>query len=141
MFWLFFGTVFLGYLAFIFWVDYVKQNFISGITFVLLEIVPPREVLRSPQAMELFFTNALYHFGNKRMLQRYWKGEVPFWFSLEIVSIDGQVHFYICAPSRVQGLLETQMYAQYPQAQVKVVEDYTLAVDEISKKSDWTLCG
>jgi hypothetical protein len=33
------------------------------------------------------------------------------------------------------------MYAQYPQCQVKVVEDYTLAVDEISKKSAWQLWG
>lgn len=140
-FWLFFGTIFLGMLAWLMWLHYIQQDFISGIDFVLLEIVPPREVLRSPAAMELFFTNALYHWSEKGGIEEYWQGAVWFWFSLEIVSIEGQVHFYIRTPSRIQGLIETQMYAQYPQAQVKVVEDYTLAVDEISEKSDWKLWG
>jgi len=33
------------------------------------------------------------------------------------------------------------MYAQYPQAQIRAVEDYTLAVDEISAKSSWNGWG
>jgi len=48
------GTIFLGWLAWKLWLHYVQQDFISGIDFVLLEIVPPREVLRNPKAMELF---------------------------------------------------------------------------------------
>ncbi|KKT00928.1 MAG: hypothetical protein UW07_C0003G0004 [Candidatus Nomurabacteria bacterium GW2011_GWF2_43_8] len=135
------GTVLLGRIAWRFWVHYIQQDFISGIDFVLLEIVPPREVLRSPQAMELFITNALYHWSMKGGKEEYWQGAVWFWFSLEIASIDGQVHFYIRTPSRIRGLIETQMYAQYPQAQVKAVEDYTLGVDEISPESAWNGWG
>ena len=135
------GTIFLGWVAWKFWLHYVQQDFISGIDWVLLEIIPPRDVLRSPQAMELFITNALYHWSEKGGKEEYWQGAVWFWFSLEIVSIDGQVHFFIRTPSRIKSLIETQMYAQYPQAQVKVVEDYTLAVDEISKKSAWNGWG
>jgi len=134
-------TMILAYTAHQFWLHYVQANFISGIEWVLLEIVPPRDVLRSPKAMELFITNALYHFSYKGGLESYWQGAVWFWFSLEIASIEGQVHFYIRTPSRVKGLIETQMYAQFPQAQVKVVEDYTLAVDEITDKSSWKLWG
>src|SRR3989344_8904224 len=55
------GLIILGRIAWIFWLHYIQQDFISGIDFVLLEIVPPRDVLRSPKAMELFITNALYH--------------------------------------------------------------------------------
>jgi len=131
------GTAFLGWLAWKLWIHYIQQDFISGIDFVLLEIVPPREVLRSPKAMELFFTNALYHWSIKGGKEEWWQGAVWFWFSLEIVSLEGQVHFYIRTPTRIKDLIETQMYAQYPQAQVKVVEDYTLAIDEISPKSAW----
>jgi hypothetical protein len=137
----FVAVIILGWAAFKVWVHYVQQDFISGIDFVLLEIVPPREVLRSPKAMELFFTNALYHWSNKGGREEFWQGAVWFWFSLEIVSLEGQVHFYVRTPTRVQSLVETQMYAQYPQAQVKVVEDYTLAVDEISPKSAWNAWG
>jgi hypothetical protein len=135
------GVIILGRIAWKLWVHYVQQDFISGIDFVLLEIVPPREVLRSPKAMELFITNALYHFSYKGGKESYWQGAVWFWFSLEIASIDGQVHFYIRTPTRVRGLIETQMYAQYPQAQVKEVEDYTLGVDKISPRSAWQAWG
>lgn len=135
------GTVILGYVAWKMWVHYIQQDFISGIEFVMLEIIPPRDVLRSPKAMELFFTNALYHWSEKGGLEEYWQGAVWFWYSLEIVSIEGQVHFYIRTPSRIKDLIETQMYAQYPQSQVKVVDDYTLAVDEISEESGWNLWG
>lgn len=135
------GVILLGRVAWALWVHYVQQDFISGIDFVLLEIVPPREVLRSPKAMELFFTNALYHWSMKGGREEWWQGAVWFWFSLEIASIDGQVHFYVRTPTRVRGLIETQMYAQYPQAQVKAVEDYTLAVDKISPDSAWNAWG
>ncbi len=135
------GTVVLGRIAWTWWVHYIQQDFISGIEFVLLEIIPPREVLRSPKAMELFITNALYHYSQKGGREEYWQGAVWFWFSLEIVSLEGQVHFYIRTPTRIKTLIETQMYAQYPQSQVKVVEDYTLAVDEISAKSVWNGWG
>lgn len=135
------GTAFLGWVAWKLWVHYIQQDFISGIEFVLLEIIPPRDVLRSPKAMELFLTNALYQFSFKGGKEEYWQGAVWFWFSLELVSIEGQVHFYIRTPSRLQGLIETQMYAQYPQSQVKVAEDYTLAVDEITAKSAWKAWG
>ncbi len=131
------GTAFLGWVAWKFWVHYIQQDFISGIDFVLLEIIPPREVLRSPKAMELFITNALYHWSIKGGKEQYWQGAVWFWFSLELVSIDGQVHFYLRTPTRVRSLIETQVYAQYPQAQVKAVEDYTLAIDEITPQSSW----
>ncbi len=135
------GTILLGRIGWIWWVHYIQQDFISGIDFVLLEIVPPRDVLRSPKAMELFITNALYHWSQKGGKEEFWQGAVWFWFSLEVASIDGQVHFYIRTPTRVRGLIETQMYAQYPQAQVKAVEDYTLAVDEITPGSAWNGWG
>ncbi len=135
------GTIFLGWITWKLWIHYIRQDFISGIEYVLLEIIPPRDVERSPLAMELFITNALYHFSQKGGREEFWQGAVWFWFSLELVSIEGQVHFYIRTPSRIKSLIETQMYAQYPQAQVRVVEDYTLAVDEITPTSEWNGWG
>lgn len=139
--WLLLGTIIMARIAFKFWMHYIRADFISGIDYILLEIVPPREVLRSPQAMELFFTNALYHMSQKSGEEEYWRGAVHFSHSLEIVSIEGQVHFYIQIPSRLKGLVETQMYAQYPQAQIRQVADYTLAVDKIDEKSNWNAWG
>ena len=77
---LFAGVIILGRIAWRLWVHYVQQDFISGIDFVLLEIIPPREVLRSPKAMELFFTNALYHWSQKGGKEEFWQGAVWFCF-------------------------------------------------------------
>ncbi len=140
-FWPLVGTIFLGWAAWNMWVHYIQNDFMSGIDYALLEIIPPREVERSPRAMELFFTNALYHWSMKGGMEEYWQGAVWFWFSLEIVSIEGQVHFYIRTPTRVRELIETQMYAQYPQCQIKEVPDYTLAVNEISETGPWKAWG
>ena len=137
----FLATIFLGWIGWKVWVHYIQQDFISGIEWVLLEIIPPRDVLRSPKAMELFITNALFQFSYKGGREEFWQGAVWFWFSLEVASIEGQVHFYIRTPSRIKGLIETQMYAQYPQAQVRLADDYTLAVPEISARSAWNGWG
>lgn len=127
----------LGKFAWRMWIHYIQNDFMSGIEWIVLEVIPPREVDRSPRAMELFISNALYHWSNKGGREEFWQGAVWFWFSLEIVSIDGQVHFYIRTPSRLKGLIETQMYAQYPQAQIKLVDDYTLAVPELKPDGPW----
>ena len=114
------GVIVLGRITWIWWVHYVQEDFISGIDFVILEVIPPRDVLRSPKAMELFLSNSMYLHSWKGGLESYWQGAVWVWFSLEIVSLEGQVHFDIRTPTRVRSLIETQMYAQYPQSQIKV---------------------
>lgn len=131
----------LMYYAFKLWKFFVTDRFISGIEFTLLEIEVPREVEKTPLAMELVFTNALYHASQKGLWDVWIKGVPHFWFSLEIVGIDGGVHFYIRTPSRVRELIETQIYAQYPQAKVKEVEDYAMAVPFDAPNDDWRMWG
>jgi hypothetical protein len=58
-----------------------------------------------------------------------------------MVSIDGKVHFYIRTPSRMRDLVETQIYAQYPQAKVVEAEDYALHVPQFRKNGDWYMWG
>ena len=75
------------------WHHYRQERFIVGIKWVLLEIQVPRDVIKSPAAMELFFSNALYQKSNKGFWEVYIQGAPWFWFSLEMASIDGKVHF------------------------------------------------
>ena len=117
------------------WHHYRQERFILGIKWVLLEIQVPRDVIKSPAAMELIFSNALYQKTGKGFWEQYIQGAPWFWFSLEMASIDGQVHFYIRTTTRMRGLVETQIYAQYPQAKVVEVEDYAMQVP------DWNLWG
>ncbi len=135
------GPVLAMYFGFQLWHHFVTERFILGMTWTLFEIEVPRDVEKSPMAMELIFTNSMYHASQKGLWEIWIQGAPHFWFSLEIVGIDGGVHFYIRTPSRIRDLVETQVYAQYPQAKVKEVEDYTHAVDFDAPNSNYYVWG
>ena len=123
------------------WHHYRQERFIMGMKWVLLEIQVPRDVVKSPSAMELIFTNAFYHESTKGFWEQYIQGAPWMWFSLEIASIDGRVHFFIRTPTRIRSLVETQIYGQYPQAKVVEVEDYAFHVPQYKKDGDWNMWG
>jgi hypothetical protein len=131
----------LAYFAFNLWHHYRQERFIMNIKWVLLEIQVPRDVIKSPAAMELIFSNAFYHKSMKGFWEQFMIGAPWLWFSLEIVSIDGKVHFFVRTPSRIRDLVETQIYAQYPQAKVIEVEDYAFNVPQYKKDGDWNMWG
>lgn len=106
------------------WVTYSRTKWISQQGQVLLEIKLPREITKSPLAMEIIFTS-LYQASAGNYLEAYLKGKLRPWFSLELVSIDGHIHFYIWAHAKFKNLIEAQIYAQYPEVEVYEVEDYT----------------
>ena len=131
----------LAFAAFHLWHHYRQERFIMGIKWVLLEVHVPRDVIKTPAAMELIFSNAFYHQSLKGFWEEFMIGAPWLWFSLEIVSIDGRVHFYIRTPSRIRDLVETQIYAQYPQAKVVEVEDYVWNIPQYRKDGDWNMWG
>lgn len=131
----------LAYFAVTLWHHYRQEQFIMGIKWVLLEIQVPRDVIKTPAAMELIFSNAFFHRSGKGFWEQYMIGAPWLWFSLEMVSIDGRVHFYIRTPSNIRDLVETQIYAQYPQAKVIEVEDYAFKVPDYKKDGDWNMWG
>jgi len=135
------APIIIMYFAFQLWHHFVTDRFILGMTWTLFEIEVPRDVEKSPMAMELIFTNAMYHASIKGFWEIWIQGAPHFWFSLEIAGKEGEVHFYIRCPSRIQDLLETQIYAQYPQAKVKAVEDYTFIVPFDAPNKDWYMWG
>ncbi|HEY0980117.1 MAG TPA: hypothetical protein VGE18_01765 [Candidatus Paceibacterota bacterium] len=120
-------------LAWNLWLSYLQTIFLGKIKWVLLEVKPPKEVFKSPLAMELVL-NSLYQTGGVgNWYQKYWQGNVRNYFSLEIVSTEGALHFYIRTSEKFKKLIESQIYAQYPQAEVMEVEDYTNRIPEFKK--------
>lgn len=110
------------------WVRYVRyQWYRKNGKWTLLEIILPDEITRSPEAMELVILNGMWWTkggGGGNMYKGYWKGEMLYTYSLEIASFGGDIHFYIQAPTSLKDLVQSQMYAQYPQVELKEVPDY-----------------
>lgn len=111
------------------YIDANRAAFMASQNYVLLEIIPPQEIEKTPAAMELFLT-ALYQTGGESTwYDKYVLGKVRAWFSLEIVSIGGNVHFYIWTRANLRRLVESQLYSQFPGIEVHESEDYTLGVE------------
>ena len=128
----------LFYLMFDKWMDYVhlKSEVYTGRT--TLRIKLPQEVFKSPEAME----NVMAQIHNVKSADNLWQvyieGKHPLLFSFELVSIGGDVRFYVNVPNyQTKNAVEAQLYAQYPGVEVIEEEvDYTAEIDGDPKKWD-----
>ncbi len=123
------------------WMFHVNGHFGSGLKWVLLEIIPPRDIEASPLPMESIFTAFAGVIKNPSAAEEFIKGEFPTSFSLEIASIEGQVHFYIRTQVGFRNLVEAHFYAQYPNVEIVEAEDYTTLVPRTIPNKDWDLWG
>lgn len=135
------GPVLSVWLAQKLWLTYVRADYIEKtFHFVMLEVKLPRVIGKTPVAMELVL-QALYQPDKTNWWERWWKGEVVPWFSLELVSIEGAVKFFIRTPDRYKKLIEAAIYAQYPDIEVHEVEDYVSLAPYIGAQDKWGIWG
>lgn len=111
------------------WVSYIRTSFINSQEMVLLRIIPPKEVTKSPKAAELFLTSLHQTGGESTWYAKYWLGKTRATFSLEMVSIGGEVRFYIYTRKALQKTIETQLFGQYPTAEISEADDYVYDID------------
>ena len=94
--------------------------------FVLLEIKIPKIIDKSPAAMEMVL-EGIWEDVVGTLSDVYLEGRIRDWFSLEIVSIGGEVKFFIFGLKKWKGIIESRVYTHYPSAEVhEVVDDYAL---------------
>lgn len=120
------------------WLKYVRTKWNSEQQYVLLEMRIPQEVQKSPAAMEVVIS-ALHQVGTGSLLDVYLKGRTRPWFSLELVSLGGQIHFYIWTPVKLKNIIESQVYSQFPTVEIYEVPDYSL--DVVYNPSEITVWG
>lgn len=107
------------------WVKYRNAEFIRDYKWITLEIKLPREINKSPAAMEAVLEAFQQGGGLRTWWDRYRKGNMLSWFSLEIASFGGDIHFFIRTHEKFKNIIESYIYAQYPGIEIFEVEDYT----------------
>ncbi|MDO9230934.1 MAG: hypothetical protein Q7U36_00425 [bacterium] len=145
-FWWIILPIMFWYIFKIIWKDFtlvksvISWRRLQQWTFV--EIIPPREIEKGPKMMETIFSSMAGVLSTYNTFDEYLKGA---WehdrFSLEIVGEEGKLHFYIRTQKRFLGLVEANIYAQYPDAEVLEVPDYTANFPKIIPNKDWDLWG
>jgi hypothetical protein len=118
--------------------DYAKQKW------VVLEVVPPREVLIPIKAMEDVFATVwpIYDGGNFREV--WCDGELrwsPYWFSFEMASIEGTIHFYLRFMRQHRNVVEAALYGHYPDIEIHEVEDYVKLIPPNIPNDEWDMYG
>ncbi len=118
-----------------------QDVFDSKADYVLFEIKPPIEVLKPLRAMEAVFSG-LWHFYDPPNPREEWlEGKFIFTMSLEIASIEGEIHFFIRAPIKLRNLIESTVYSQYPDVEISIADDYTKDVPRNMPNKEWDLWG
>lgn len=121
------------------WIILKRSEFIAAQKTILLEILPPRNVLKTPLAMEAMLSGIHLGPGEATWYKKYIVGAVRPWWSLEIASFEGQVHFFIWTRSAFRRTVETQLYAQYPGVQIVETPDYTRLTS--ATPEEWSIWG
>ena len=120
------------------WYILKRSEFIAAQGYILLEIRPPRNLVKTPLAMEAVLSSLHLTGSESTWYQRFMGGIRPSW-SLELVSLEGQVHFYLWGRADLRRIVESQMYAQYPGVQIVEVPDYTRLIS--AKTGEWVVWG
>ncbi|HTP57074.1 MAG TPA: hypothetical protein VMJ72_02260, partial [Candidatus Paceibacterota bacterium] len=119
------------------WASMTRAAFIAGLKWVLIEVIPPPDVpVSSPKAAENIFAglHASYAgFPGTGWKSQFFQGKIPVSFSFEIVSNGGETHFYIRCQEDQRAIVESTIFAQYPEAEIRMVPDY---VDDLPADLD-----
>lgn len=123
------------------WMDFKQGKYNANLKYQLLEIRVPQGSINTPKGMENFFMNLA---GTKSAIT--WRetwliGKFQPQYSFEIVGSEGNVRFYIRAIDKYRDLVEAALYAQYPEAQITEVEDYSTVVPREYPHEEYDLFG
>jgi len=123
------------------WLKWRRTLFINKMDWILLEVIPPKDIKKTAQAMEQFFCGLHATMGGPDLWERYIDGATQRWHSLEIASSGEGPHFYIRTVSRFRDLIESHIYAQYPEAEINQVADYVNSVPADIPSEEYDLWG
>lgn len=118
------------------WIQWVRLTFWENQKWNMIMVRAPRDVFRSPAAMEFIFNNVLWQTGGTgTWYALFWAGKVRQTSSVEIVSVEGSIYFFFRVWPNLKDYLISQIYAQYPDAEVSEVDDYVKYVPPFRAKS------
>lgn len=123
------------------WLFYVTNKFASKQKMVVLAVDIPRENEQTPKAFENIFNQLAGAHSSVWWWDLYKEGKYQQTISLELVSIDGYVQFIFRANENYRDLIEAAVFAQYPEAEITEIADYTKDLPTNFPDDTWNLWG
>jgi hypothetical protein len=95
--------------------------------YAVLEMRLPKDTFKSPLAMEVFL-QSIHNASDGTKFNQYWSGDIRPYYSLEIISIEGEVKFMAWMEDRRKAGFITALYSQFPEIEVHERADYAQSV-------------
>lgn len=138
--WVLFAIFFL-WVAKIYWLQWRQGKYAATLEFVLLAIDVPRENMQSPKAVEHIFNQMWGICAEPSPKEKWIYGQFSLAFSFELVSIGGYIQFIVRTPKPFKDVVEAAFYAQYPEAEITEIRDYTKDFDLNFREKGYNLWG
>lgn len=123
------------------WMDHIQTKYAMTISYTLLEVIPPQNLEKSPQLMESIYIPLAGILSTFNVLEEFVEGRFTNKFSFELVGEAGSVRMLIRTPTGFRNLVESHLYAQYPDVEIREVEDYVGNVPSVMPNREWDLWG
>lgn len=107
------------------WIEYIQEKYQQSIEYAILAIDVPKNTEQTPKAVESIFSHIHGIQKKGTLVKRYLHGFKTPSISFELISIGGYIQFLVRTPTKYRDLIESAFYAQYPDAEISEVEDYT----------------
>jgi len=127
------------------WVDYNFNRWaIENISTIYLELVPPKEIDKSPRAMERVLLG--FHGIHKTVtpLEAYIEGQFNTSVNLEIHGTNKSTRFFVRVWDKFRNLVEAQVYAQYPKAEIRLLpkeDNFMYSIPANVPNEEWEMFG
>lgn len=108
-----------------FWLPSRRAKYLQATKFILLAIDIPKKNEQSPKAVEQVFATLAGTLSGPNLYEKYWLGNHQLSFSLELVSLEGYIQYIVHTPEKYRDVVEAAFFAQYPDAEIMKIPDYT----------------
>ncbi len=112
------------YIIFRIYLSIRRTSYENSTESVVFRVAVSRLNEKGPIVAEHIYS-ALHGIGENHGIWDYLAGRTRPRISLEIANVNNQIQFFIWVPKKYKNVIESQIYAQYPDVEIEEVEDYT----------------
>ncbi|MBU1015084.1 hypothetical protein KKI17_01435 [Patescibacteria group bacterium] len=103
--------------------------------------IPSSEITRPFKAMESVFMGFWQVYDPPNPREKWIEGQSTPSVCIEMVSVEGEIRFYLRGAKKDRRTLESAVYSQFPEAELIEIEDYTNSLPSTIPNKEWELYG